>query len=227
MTYFNFARCVRPDGTAYGTSGKCRKGVKRPKEEQEEQAYKNKEFIRFLTKYYKDKPELQEKYRDGYTKMGELAAKVRKFDDGKFNIVSTHEGVTLKKRISDSNEVSFLFNNSDRSVSFKVNRDYNYGQIKDPRERVRATLAIRDIFKTFTRALEPGTVITCSPFDGDGRGDVREGAYRKIGFSSPVKGVMRAIVQEGGGVHWPYEYSERERELRYWYLALFGSLPKR
>jgi hypothetical protein len=227
MIYHNFTRCVRPDGTAYGTSGRCRKGVDRSEEEQEEQAYEKKEFIKFLRENFKNNLGLWGKYRDRYMKMEELADKARKLDDGKFNIISTHEGVTLKKRISDFNEVSFLFKNFDRSVSFEVNGDYNYGQIEDPRERVRATLAIRDMFRTFTRALKPGTVITCSAFEEDGMGDVREGAYRKIGFSAPDEDqVMRGIVQKGGGVQ-PYEFSERGKELLYWHLALFGSLPKR
>jgi hypothetical protein len=30
---YDFARCVRPDGTAYGTKGKCRKGTEQAKEE--------------------------------------------------------------------------------------------------------------------------------------------------------------------------------------------------
>ncbi len=34
---FDFTRCVRPDGTAYGTRGKCRKGTEEVKKEESAQ----------------------------------------------------------------------------------------------------------------------------------------------------------------------------------------------
>lgn len=227
MIYHNFTRCVRPDGTAYGTSGRCRKGVERSEEEQEEQEYEREHFFRILKKRYSDQPELDAKFRDRFQKMEELANKTRELDDGKYIIISNHIGVTLKKRISDFNEVSLSFKQPPSEVSFQVNGDYDYGQIEDPRERIRATLAVRDMFRTLTRALEPGKVLLCSAYDEDERGHIRERAYQKIGFSpAGDNGLMRGIVQKGGGVQ-PYEFSERGKELLYWHLALFGSLPKR
>lgn len=36
--YLNYTRCVRPDGSSYGTRGRCRKGVEREKEYEHEAA---------------------------------------------------------------------------------------------------------------------------------------------------------------------------------------------
>ena len=47
----DFTRCVRPNGTAYGTAGKCRKGVERPEEEKQEQDYEDRQF-EYLWKNY-------------------------------------------------------------------------------------------------------------------------------------------------------------------------------
>lgn len=227
MKTLDFTRCVRPDGSSYGTAGKCRKGVERPREEQEEQDYEKKMFFSLLNKRYADQPERRARLAEAYSRAETLANKIRDLDDGDTIVVSTHMSVTLKKKISDFDEVSVALKPGPKGkeVSFQVNGELDYGQIEDPRDKVKAVLAVRNMFYTLTRALKPGDILTCSAYEEDGHGDNRKKAYKKIGFFEKGEYLV-GVVNEGGGVS-PPDFAETKQDVINWYVALFGTRPGR
>jgi hypothetical protein len=226
---YDFTRCVRPNGSAYGTSGTCRKGVERPEEESLAQGTEEMLFQRLLAKRYSDNPEAKEKITSAYRSNRSLAEKAQEIDDGKTVIVANHLGLKFKQLIDDFNEVSLdiqmTTGKKPKVVSFAVNDEFDFGQIDDPRDRVKAAFAVRRMFKILTKILPPGALLSCSAYDGDGRGKERLRAYKKIGFSEQADGTLLGEVQEGGGVSPGHAYSESKSELVKWYVALFGEAP--
>ena len=221
---FDYTRCVRPDGTAYGTAGKCRKGVERPEEEKESQEYEDRQFKYMLEKRYSDDPDLKSKAQKVYELNQELANKTRDLDDGSTSIVSNISGLMMGRRLNDFDEVSLSINMKDKAIDFKANGDFDFGSIEEPKDRVKAALAIRNMFNTLTKAMKPGETLHCEAYDEDGRGERRKKAYEKIGFADDGKGGLVGVVQEGGGVAPPHSYTEKDGNLRDWYVAMFGEL---
>ena len=226
---WDFTRCVRPNGTAYGTSGQCRQGVEkqkppRPEGEQEKQEREKELFGYLLKKRYDDQPERKEKALRRYEQNEKLAEKLRDSDDGKTEVLAAYAGVSLTRRLSNFDEVSLDFDG--RTVSFKANGEFDYGTIEDSRDRVKAVLEVRRMFRDLTRSLRPGTVLEAIAWDEDGREEQRTRAYEKIGFVSAPDGLLRARVSESGGLEASPSFSESMGSLRDWYVALFGFAPE-
>ncbi len=226
---WDFTRCVRPNGTAYGTSGQCRQGVEkqkppRPEGEQEKQEREKELFGYLLKKRYDDQPERKEKALRRYEQNEKLAEKLRESDDGKTEVLAAYAGVSMTRRLSNFDEVSLDFDG--RTVSFKANGEFDYGTIEDSRDRVKAVLEVRRMFRDLTRSLRPGTVLEATAWGEDGREEQRTRAYEKIGFVSAPDGLLRARVSESGGLEASPSFSESMGSLREWYVALFGFIPE-
>lgn len=225
----DFTRCVRSNGTAYGTSGKCRKGVeqsKKPRPEGEEDKQKEEErlFSYLVNKRYGDQPERKEKALRRYGLNSKLANKLRDVDDGKTEILAAYAGVSMTRRLNDFDEVSLDFDG--RTVSFKANGEFDYGTIEDRKDRVKAVLEVRKMFQGLVKELLPGTVIDAIAYDEDGRENQRRKAYEKIGFVSMTDGTLMAKVSESGSLELSPTFSENIGSIADWYQVLFGTNPK-
>lgn len=225
-TLWDFTRCVRPNGTAYGTSGQCRKGVEqekkfRPEGEKEKQDRERELFEYLLKKRYEDQPERKEKALRRYEQNEKLADKLRKSDDGETEVLAAYAGVTMTRRLSNFDEVSLDFDG--RTVSFKANGEFDYGTIEDERDRVKAVLQVRRMFQSLVRNLKPGTILDATAYDEDGREEQRRKAYERIGFVSTDDGTLMARVSTSGGLEPSPSFSEGVGSLRDWYVILFGA----
>lgn len=233
-----FTRCVRPDGSVYGTGGKCRKGVeqakevvrrafKRSDEEKEEQEYEDRWWTKQINEKLVDEPERRDIAIKRYNLNRDKANNIRNLDDGSTVVVSNQTQISLKRRLNDFDEVSLVFHGNIGEVSFLANGEYDYGNIEDPKDKVKAALTVRRMFGLLTQSLSPGEVIHCYAYDEDGRGDKRKKAYERIGFVDNGDGQLVGQVRKGGGVEPPHSFSENLGSLRDWYVALFGELPPR
>ena len=234
----DFARCVRKDGTAYGTSGKCRKGVeqvkevlrravKRPDEEKQEQEYENRWWTKQINEKLVDEPERRDIAIKRFNLNRDKANSIRNLDDGSTVVVSNQTFVSLERRLNDSDKVSLKFKGNTKEVDFVVNGEHDYGSIEDPRDKVKAALTVRRMFGLLTQSLSPGEIIHCYAYDEDGRGDKRKKAYERIGFVDKGDGQLVGQVRKGGGVEPPHSFSESLGSLRDWYVALFGEPPSK
>jgi hypothetical protein len=229
----DFTRCVRPNGTAYGTAGQCRKGVERPEEETERQDREKRQVLYLADKRYADDPERKAKVLNSFVANGNLADKIRELDDGNTVIISNHMNIHLDRKLNDIDSVSLtLVGRADQKVkeiSFTANGELDYGSIEDPKDRVKAALTVRKLFTMLTKALTPGDMLYCYAWDEDGREQQREKAYKKIGFQPQADGSLLGEVQSGGGVAFRAEptFSESKGSWVDWYVAMFGELPRR
>lgn len=233
----DFSRCVRKDGTAYGTKGKCRKGVeqakevlrritKRPKEETQDQDFEDR-WMEKRVKQLAAEPERQKIAIREYDINRGKANSIRAADDGSTVVVSNQFDIVLKRNLNEYDRVSLKFQGSTKEVEFLANGEHDYGSIEDPRDKVKAALTVRRMFGLLTQSLSPGDVIHCYAYDEDGRGDKRKKAYERIGFVDKGEGQLVGQVRKGGGVEPPHSFSENLGSLRDWYVVLFGELPSR
>lgn len=224
----DFTRCMRPNGTAYGTAGECRKGVERPEEEAERQDREKSQIQYLLDKRYSDDPERKTKVMNSYKANEALAEKIRELDDGNTVVISNHMGIHMDRKLNDIDSVTLnLRGRADqkvREISFLANGELDYGSIEDSRDRIKAAFTVKKLFGMLTKAMKPGDLLYCYAWDEDGREQQREKAYKKIGFQPQADGSLLGEVQSGGGVAARTQpaFSESKGDLLNWYVALFG-----
>lgn len=234
---FEFTRCVRPDGSAYGSRGKCKKGVEQDKPgdqvEEGEGYYKpgkvtgggsvnldtslmaygpfdvesaredyedTKKHLPGLLKHLNKKdltPEEKDRRRkilknelvstrlalrqaeNNQKFLSELKKKVPK---GVELRVTGHSGIVMLSKTKEGNIVTVTHSPQD-GFNFKVNGDYASGTVKDRREQVKIAYTVKSCWDSLVQCLPEGTIVKTSAWDGDGRGEARERAYMRVGFS--------------------------------------------
>lgn len=204
---YDFTRCVRADGSVYGTRGKCKKGketgakveetvtvLKRPPEEIESQRKNDK----LREGYIKNG---QSGMIKAYDKNAELAEQIRRQDPkGHMEIISSYLQVDLSQKVAGflvRTEVS-KDNEGHTEIGYTVNGSFDAGKVKDRKDQVRVALAAKNQYQTVINSLKDGSVVVVYPNQEDGRGAAREKAYAKLGFVHDDEGdTMYGIVKNG------------------------------
>ena len=85
-------------------------------------------------------------------------------------------------------------------MNYKVNGGYAAGTVTDRKEQIRIATSVREAWDAIVRASPEGQRFTTTAFNGDGKADAREKAYRKIGFGEPNEVDEMVAVKRGGKV---------------------------
>jgi len=239
---FDFTRCVRPNGTAYGTNGKCRKGTENNKEVDIQSQYTlkakkaqeamakgdmatalklNKEAMdimsRITAKNEKDNPETEKRE----IKIKGVVDKLKK--SGNTNLSSDSEGAYITDKVGKNEIKTLITPKTDGSyeIGYKVNNSYAKGEITDRREQIRIALTAKRQFDVALKSLPDGTKVRAIAFDDDGNGDARRAAYEKLGFKHQGNNILTGVVRNGKVEM--MDFAERgSEESKAWYLILFG-----
>lgn len=109
------------------------------------------------------------------------------------------------------NELSISL--SPHGTSFRVNDSYMANNSLPRREKVAITREVKRQYGEIVSSLKDGTVLGVTAVRGDDRGDAREEAYIKFGFSPPNRdGSMFGVVR--GGKVFPISEDEYKRNLK-------------
>jgi hypothetical protein len=88
--------------------------------------------------------------------------------------------------------------NQNEGFNYRVNDSYNIGTVKNRKEQLRVTMAVRGQYDALVRSLPEGTVIMTSAYNGDGAGAARQRAYERIGFGKPEDFDKMFAMKKGG-----------------------------
>jgi len=230
----DFARCVRPDGSAYGSRGKCRKGTEQAKPERGgEEAYKPKKLsgrglvnidqnqIKYSAfdvesareDYETLKESLPGKLKDLDSEDLPLETKNKKKETLKNNLASAKialkqaennrkflsrleksvpkgvelrvtgtSGVVMLSKSKGGNNLTITYSPND-GFNFTVNGRFSAGEVKDRREQIEIAFMAKKCWDSLIRSLPEGTIVKTSAWEADGKGEERQRAYMRVGFS--------------------------------------------
>lgn len=263
---YDFTRCVRPNGTAYGASGQCRKGTEEKKQQVAHKATNPEKIIEKSSPRDREpgyKIGVREKTPKGVPgKRLEIGygseEEINRFFDEEAKKIRSHAStrhvdewvaesekereLTLSRFKSNKDFANRVRENAPKNTklsvnkdgeieistktrnglpvvatfsftsgfNFKVNGEYDAGSTKDRREQLEVALMVRSMYDSIVRSLPVGSVIRTTPYRGDGKGDAREKAYRRVGFSTPDGGGSMYTVKKEGNVMSPSKFSDWE-----------------
>ncbi len=82
--------------------------------------------------------------------------------------------------------------------NYQVNGGYDAGTVTNRAQQVKVASQVRRMYDATVRAAPEGQVFNTSAYNTDGRGDAREKAYRRLGFSKPDGGDTMYAVKRNG-----------------------------
>ena len=111
--------------------------------------------------------------------------------------VDDENGTLILRQRVGRNTIETTFN-QDEGFNYRVNGKYDVGTVKDRKEQLRIAMAVRNQYDALVRSLPEGSVIKTSPYSADGKGEARQKAYERIGFSKPNEAdEMYAMKKDG------------------------------
>lgn len=239
---WDFARCQRPNGSYYGTGGRCRLG--------KEAGAKEKESVKSGGGRPEGEKQRQEELdskaeklkEGGYTglfkahkKYEKLANMVREGDkEGKVEVNNDTEGVFLTSRVKgvEVTTRAILTKEGYFDVAYKVDGGFDAGKVKDRADQIKVARTAHRQFNTIISSLPDKSVIVVQAYEDDGKGASRQKAYEKLGFSKPDRrGFMDAMVYKGRLIGekeaddlglFNSSESREESPIALWHTIIFG-----
>lgn len=252
MSVWEYTRCQRPDGSTYGTSGQCRKGVETGAEEKPGFLSRAKRLakkaVRKVTgaeKRERKAAETRAKEEKESARKAEVArrtanteemvSRVKKDVPADTTVKNVEGNLTLSKTTRSGHKIDYIVTRTG-NVEFSVNGTWDAGTVKDRREQVEVALNVKKMHEAVVKNLQPGHRLWTSAWAEDGRGEARIKAYQAMGFS-PAQGEENTMVARrtesgklepvGGKIRSSslfeeQDFSENAKEVRLWYIAIFG-----
>jgi len=222
---FDFTTCERPNGSLYGTGGRCRKGTEttsqgagyapRSGERKPENAvdalkqkilgggqvnlnglgFDNEKQIRVA---YRSEPEKMQKALEAHRANKKFAADLKKELPREVGArVDSSTGAVIMTRKVGGHSVEVEFS-PQLGFNYRVDGEYDAGKVTDRKEQLRVANAVRQMWDSTVRALPEGTPVWTSAYDGDKYADKRVKAYRAAGFGDPNSSKeMRSVKRNG------------------------------
>lgn len=204
-----FARCQRPNGSFYGTSGVCRSGVAvgakeklaggealekfkgtetvarltARNEELRERAKKNPDEADLIKTQLEKNNKILDKYKNNTAVLDGIVANT---PEGTRVSISDKGAVVMEYTTRSGQEIKAVFGNKD--YNFQVNGGYDAGTVTSRPQQIEVANAVRRNFEAVVKSLPQGAVIGTAAWTEDGRGPSRAKAYERMGFSKPVGG---------------------------------------
>jgi tRNA A-37 threonylcarbamoyl transferase component Bud32 len=194
----DFTRCERPDGSAYGTGGQCRKGTPAPKSE-DKMGKKARAAAAGSQPYTPKEPNREElgtvirgeieSQRSNGHELANMMFQMRLEDELPSDTKAVVGGlgdIEMANKTASGTMVKSSFG-YDEGFGFQVNGSFNAGKITDRREQMAIALTVRKHYDAVVRALPVGATIKTSAWsqDGDEMYQSRVKAYLRMGFSRP------------------------------------------
>lgn len=111
--------------------------------------------------------------------------------------IDPENGAIVMKSKVGKNNIEAVYSPS-TGWNYQVNGGYKTGSVQSRQDQVRVANQVRQMFDATVRASPEGTVINTSAYSGDGKGAMRERAYKKLGFGKPdSKNTMYGVVKGG------------------------------
>lgn len=242
---WDFVRCVRPNGSHYGTAGKCRLGTEAGAKSQNSQDQK----MGIGGELDASEEELEVFYNSGPNNKKILEGLVSNVPAGtRVSIVKREfsEGAYVKTDFTTKSGHLVSTVTASKRFDFQVNEGFDVGTVKNHREGVEVANAVRRTFEALVKALPDGAVLETSAWTEDGHGKNRVRAYEKMGFSPPERtkygqpvegqpGDPQFARKESGRMvssslseknsDQSYNFNEEIVSTILWYVAVFGTKP--
>jgi hypothetical protein len=232
---YSFGTCQRPDGSYYGSPGRCVKGsdAALPKKEKAEktqggggrpageaaaQAENDAKLKRF-----------EEGGRRGmvreFKKNAEIADKIRTSSGSSDMTVTNDEnGIYIEQKVAGKSVRTAIERgrNGELQVAYEIDGSYDAGKVTDRGEQIKVARAAHRQFQESVKGMPDGTEVAVYAHKDDGNGAAREKAYKKLGFAdADGDGLMMATLN--GGVLDSSDYAESERDMvKVWTKIIFG-----
>lgn len=225
---YDFTRCVRPDGSAYGTGGKCRKGIeqslgnpldkvegdveritggnRRARLEKQKEKLENK-----LSKVKKpsDTSSINSDLKNLNKELDRFKASEKFLKDLVVSLpketsvdVSRAGHIMTSSTTKSGHTLSTFFREGE--ISFTVNGEYDRGTVKTRKEKDEVVELFRKVFGSHVRSLPDGSTMKLSAWVTDGYGDSRVRAFERLGFSAPETTTESGKVISGKPGDWQY-----------------------
>lgn len=111
-------------------------------------------------------------------------------------------GVTMTSKTASGDQVSTTFA-PQLGYAFKVNDSFNAGSVSDRKAQVQVALQVRNHYDALVKSLPTGHRVETSAYTQDGKGEMRQKAYEKMGFSSAKPGSSLFAVKQADGTMAP------------------------
>lgn len=111
-------------------------------------------------------------------------------------LIYNGEDLIIKKQIGN-NTLSVRFGDYGLVFGFMVNGSYSADPSIPRREGVAIALAAKEIFNKIVSSMDEGSVITVTPYGGDGKGEGRRRTYEAYGFRDGPGEEMYGKVRRG------------------------------
>jgi hypothetical protein len=127
-------------------------------------------------------------------------SRTSKTDDNVYDIHAVNSNLnTLKREKSPLTKRLARAKKQLHEYSFSVDETFDQNQFATPETASQVMKAIKSDFMRAMSTVPDGDVVMVQPYDQDGRGSARSAAYKRMGFSTPVKvgskSVMYALKQ--------------------------------
>ena len=249
---YDFTRCQRPDGSTYGTGGRCRKGTQIDAEQPNllsrvrslargavkkvtgSERRERKALERKVEEEKREARKAEAVRRKANTE--DMVGRVKKDAPAGTTVKDTGGSLMLSRTTKSGHKIDYLLARNG-NVEFTVNGSWNVGSVKDRKEQVEVALSVRRMHEAVVKNLKPGHTIWTNAWVEDGKGESREKAYEAMGFSK-AQGYDNTMVgrktesgkirpasgkADSSSLFDDQDFSEREvREVKLWLAAIFG-----
>jgi hypothetical protein len=110
----------------------------------------------------------------------------------------TPEGIFISSKTASGDTVVSSYNLV-TGFGFKVNDSFNAGSVTDRVAQVRVANTVRSQYDALVKSLPTGHIMKTSAWTQDGKGEMRQRAYEKMGFSKDVPGNTITAVKQADG----------------------------
>lgn len=108
------------------------------------------------------------------------------------------EGIFISSKTASGDKVVSTYNLV-TGFGFKVNDSFNAGSVTDRVAQVRVANTVRSQYDALVKSLPTGHIMKTSAWTEDGKGEMRQRAYEKMGFSKDTPGKTITAVKQADG----------------------------
>lgn len=116
--------------------------------------------------------------------------------------VASNGIVSISSKTKSGDSVVSTFS-PQMGFAFKVNDSFNAGSVTDRAAQIQVASQVRSQYDALVKSLPVGHVVKTSAWTDDGKGEMRQRAYEKMGFSKGTPGNTITAVKQSDGTMAP------------------------